>query len=355
MLTNLTIALDMMGGDYGPRSSIPAAVEAVNTHDNLTLILCGNEQVIQQELNKLDSLAHPRLIIRHCSQVVCNSDDPANALRNKKDSSMRIALELVKDGKAQACVSSGNTGALFAIAHYVLKMLPGIKRPALISSVPTQTKNPVYLLDLGANVHCDAQTLFQFGIMGSVVAREAQDIEKPKVSLLNIGSEEIKGHEGIKEAAQLMQKSPFINYTGYSEGSDIFSGKSDVIVCEGFVGNVALKTCEGIAKLIMHKLTKALKEHLFYKVAAFMLLPVIKKIYRRVNPDQYNGASLVGLRGIVVKSHGNATNSAFLAAINEAVREVERQLPEKINAAFEQVLKEQSQDPAPKKVEGTKA
>ncbi|GAP75759.1 MULTISPECIES: phosphate acyltransferase PlsX [Pseudoalteromonas] len=334
MQRSLTIALDMMGGDYGPRSSIPAAVEAVHLHPTLTLILCGNEQLLQEQLSQLDALQHPRLKIQHCTQIVTNADEPASALRNKKDASMRIALDLVKQGKAQACVSSGNTGALFAMAHYVLKMLPGIKRPALISSVPTETKKPVYLLDLGANVHCDAHTLYQFGIMGSVVARESQDIEHPRVSLLNIGSEDIKGHEGIKEAAQMMQKNPALNYTGYSEGSDIFSGKSDVIVCEGFVGNVALKTCEGIAKLIMHKMTRALKKHLLYRGLALILMPVIKKIYKKVNPDQYNGASLVGLRGIVVKSHGNASASAFLAAINEAVREVQRQLPEKIQTAF---------------------
>lgn len=334
MRTDLTIALDMMGGDYGPRSSIPAAIDAVNKHTQLTLILCGNEQTIAEQLSKLDALSHPRLVIQHCSEVVTNADEPAHALRNKKDSSMRVALNLVKEAKAQACVSAGNTGALFATAHYVLKMLCGVKRPALVTSVPTETKKPVYLLDLGANVHCDAQTLYEFGIMGSVVAASAQNIAEPKVSLLNIGSEDIKGHQGIKDAAQLMQQCPHINYIGYAEGNDIFTGKSDVIVCEGFVGNVALKTCEGIAKLIMKKMTRALQKHFFYKALAFLLLPVIKKLYKKVNPDQYNGASLVGLRGIVVKSHGNASASAFSAAIDEAVREVQRQLPEKIQAAF---------------------
>ncbi|MFY8272577.1 phosphate acyltransferase PlsX [Pseudoalteromonas sp. SSDWG2] len=341
MQRSLTIALDMMGGDYGPRSSIPAAVDAVHHHPTLTLILCGNETLIQEQLSNLDALEHPRLKIHHCTQIVTNADDPGHALRSKKDASMRVALNLVKSGEAQACVSSGNTGALFAMAHYVLKMLPGIKRPALISAVPTETKNPVYLLDLGANVHCDAPTLYQFGLMGSVVAREVQGIDQPKVSLLNIGSEDIKGHEGIKEAAKLMTRCDAINYTGYSEGSDIFSGKADVIVCEGFVGNVALKTCEGIAKLIMHKMTKALKKHLLYRGLALLLMPVLKKLYKKVNPDQYNGASLVGLRGIVVKSHGNASSSAFLAAINEAVKEVQRQLPEKIQAAFAEKIPKQ--------------
>ncbi|WP_419147919.1 phosphate acyltransferase PlsX [Pseudoalteromonas 'SMAR'] len=348
MLTNLTIALDMMGGDYGPRSSIPAAIAAVLKHPHLTLLLCGNQQVIEEALIKAKMLDHPRLQIIHCKEVVTNSCDPAQALRNKKQSSMRIALELVKSGQAQACVSSGNTGALFLMAHYVLKMLPGIRRPALISAVPTEKKQPVYLLDLGANVHCDADTLFQFGIMGSIVAGEALHCDAPKVCLLNIGAEEIKGHDGIKQAAKLMRASSFINYQGYCEGSDMFSGKADVIVCEGFVGNVALKTCEGIAKLIMHKFTKALKKHFFYKVLAFMLRPVIKKLYKRVNPDQYNGASLVGLRGIVVKSHGNATNKAFLAAIEEAAQEVQRKIPEKIQAVLEQAETEkQPSGPTP--------
>ncbi|AUJ70281.1 MULTISPECIES: phosphate acyltransferase PlsX [Pseudoalteromonas] len=337
MLTDLTIALDMMGGDYGPRSSIPAAIAAVLKHPNLNLILCGNQQVIESALTKANMLDHPRLKIKHCKEVVTNGCEPASALRNKKQSSMRIALDLVKSGEAQACVSSGNTGALFFMAHYVLKMLPGIKRPALISAVPTEKKQPVYLLDLGANVHCDPETLYQFGIMGSIVAGEALNIPSPKVCLLNIGSEEIKGHDGIKQAAKLMKSSSVINYQGYCEGSDMFSGKADVIVCEGFVGNVALKTCEGIAKLIMHKFSKALKKHFFYKALAFLLRPVIKKLYRRVNPDQYNGASLVGLRGIVVKSHGNATTKAFLAAIEEAAQEVQRKIPEKIQTVFAQV------------------
>ncbi|KZN68698.1 phosphate acyltransferase PlsX [Pseudoalteromonas luteoviolacea] len=337
MLTNLTIALDMMGGDYGPRSSIPAAILAVQKYPNLTLLLCGNEDVLRQALQKENHLEHPRLIVKHCEQVVTNNCEPAHALRNKRNSSMRIALDLVKAGQAQACVSSGNTGALLSMAHYVLKMLPGIKRPALITSMPTEKKQPVYLLDLGANVLCDPETLFQFAIMGSIVAGEALDIPHPKVSLLNIGAEDIKGHDGIKQAAKLMCECEHINYQGYSEGSDIFSGKSDVIVCEGFVGNIALKTCEGIAKLIMLKFTNALKKHFFYKVLAFLLRPVIKKLYKKVNPDQYNGASLVGLRGIVVKSHGNASNKAFLAAIDEAVREVNRRIPEKIQTAFEKM------------------
>ncbi|MCO7187141.1 MULTISPECIES: phosphate acyltransferase PlsX [unclassified Pseudoalteromonas] len=337
MHADLTIALDMMGGDYGPRSSIPAAIAAVEKHPRLILLLCGNRSVLEDALEKANALSHPRLIVKHCDEVVTNTCDPAQALRNKRNSSMRVALDLVKAGQAQACVSSGNTGALLSMAHYVLKMLPGIKRPALITSVPTEKKQPVYLLDLGANVQCDPETLLQFAIMGSIVAGAALKLDKPKVHLLNIGLEDIKGHDGIKQAAKLMQDCKVINYQGYCEGSDIFSGKSDVIVCEGFVGNVALKTCEGIAKLIMFKFTKALKKHLFYRCLAFLLRPVIKKLYKRVNPDQYNGASLVGLRGIVVKSHGNASKKAFMAAIEEAAREIDRRIPDKIRATFEEM------------------
>lgn len=343
MPNNLTIALDMMGGDYGPRSSIPAAVSAVKKFPSLTLLLCGDEKTISSSLQSLNFTDHPRLIIKHCTEVVSNTCEPAQALRNKKDSSMRVALDLVKSEEAQACVSAGNTGALLLTAHFVLKMLPGIKRPALISAVPTEKKQPVFLLDLGANVHCDAQTLFQFGIMGSIIADETCEGSKPKVCLLNIGSEDIKGYDTIKQAAGLMKESQYLNYIGFCEGSDMFSGKADVVVCEGFVGNVALKTCEGIAKLIMHKFTKALKKRLFYRLLALILSPIIKKLYKRVNPDQYNGASLVGLRGIVVKSHGNASNKAFLAAIEEAIREIEKQVPEKIQSTFEQIELEKAQ------------
>lgn len=336
-MSHLTIALDIMGGDYGPRSSLPAAVESVMHNERLSLILCGNETLIRTELEKLDALQHPRLKIKHCSEVVNNDDKPSMALRSKKDSSMRVALDLVKSGEAAACVSAGNTGALFAMAYCILKMLPGISRPALITSVPTEKPNPVYLLDLGANVTACPETLFDFAIMGSVVAEQSQGLSNPSIGLLNIGAEEIKGHEGIKKAAELFEQCEKLNYIGYCEGTDIFKGKADVIVCDGFVGNIALKTCEGIAKMIIHKLNKTLKKSIFYRFAAILMFPVLKKLYKKMNPDQYNGASLVGLRGIVVKSHGNAKAPAFLAAINEAVREVEKQLPEKIQAKFAEI------------------
>ena len=329
-MRNLTISLDMMGGDYGPRSTIPAAVAAISQHPQLHLILCGNCALLQSELSKRGVADHPQLTIKHCEQVVNMDEKPAGALRGKKDSSMRVALDLVHSGEAMACVSSGNTGALLAMAHYVLKMLPGIERPALISTLPTNGSRPVYLLDMGANVSCSAQVLFQFAVMGSVMAQAVEQLESPRVALLNMGEEAIKGSDQVKQAAQLLSETDKINYVGYVEGSDIFSGKVDVIVCEGFVGNVALKTCEGIAQLIIGKLQSTLNQSLMTRILGFMLMPALKKLYNGVNPDQYNGASLIGLGGIVVKSHGNASDVAFLNAINEAVCEVERQVPAKI-------------------------
>lgn len=337
-MRNLTISLDTMGGDIGPSSTIPAAVEAVEQFPNLTLILCGQQSVIEHHLKLKQAQNHPRLLIQHCEQLVSMDEKPALALRSKTDSSMRVSLNLVREGKAAACVSAGNTGALLAMAHYVLKMLPGIERPALISKLPTKGNKPVYLLDLGANVSCDSHILFQFGLMGSVVAEHEEALPEPKVALLNIGEEEIKGSDQIKQAAVLMQQASNINYVGYIEGSDIFSAKVDVIVCDGFVGNVALKTCEGIATLVIDKLKSNLKRHWGYRFLGFLLWPVLRKMLTLVNPEQYNGASLVGIRGIVVKSHGNASSSAFLSAIKEAIREVERQVPDKIKDKLEQSL-----------------
>jgi glycerol-3-phosphate acyltransferase PlsX len=341
-MRNLTISLDMMGGDYGPRSTIPAAIAAVQQFPQLHLILCGNSQYLQTELNKQDALNHPQFTIQHCDQVVNMDEKPAVALRSKRNSSMRIALDLVHSGKSMACVSSGNTGALLAMAHYVLKMLPGVERPALIATLPTNGNKPVYLLDLGANVTCDSEVLFQFAVMGAVMAEEVESIPSPKIALLNMGEEAIKGSDQIKHASRLLSETPSINYVGYIEGSDIFSGKADVVVCDGFVGNVALKTCEGIAKLIIVKLKHSLNKNLVSRFLGFLLLPALKKLYKRVNPDHYNGASLIGLNGIVVKSHGNASAIAFLNAIKEAVREVERQVPEKIKDKLEAVLIDKS-------------
>jgi len=330
-----------MGGDQGPFITISSAIMAINQQPNLHLILCGDEPIITATLASFnlsqETLAtHKQLSIFPTSQVVLMSDKPIVALRTKKDSSMRKALDLVHEGKAQACVSAGNTGALFSMAHFVLKNIPGVERPALISSLPTHDEDKhVFMLDLGANVFCDSHVLYQFGVMGSIMAEQVDGISQPRVALLNMGEESIKGSDHIKLAALELSENKEINYIGFIEGSDIFSNKADVIVCDGFVGNVALKTCEGVARLVYQKSKAAFSASLLAKLFGSLLKPSFKKLFKTMNPDQYNGASLIGLRGIVVKSHGNANSSAFLSAIEEAVKEVERQVPKKIKISFE--------------------
>jgi len=330
-----------MGGDQGPFITISSAIMAINKQPDLHLILCGDEPIITDILTRLkipqENLAtHKQLSILPTSQVVFMSDTPIVALRTKKDSSMRKALDLVHEGRAQACVSAGNTGALLSMAHFVLKNIPGVERPALISSLPTHDKDKhVFMLDLGANVFCDSHVLYQFGVMGSVMAEQVNGISKPRIALLNMGEEDIKGSDHIKLAAFELSENEDINYVGFIEGCDIFSNKADVIVCDGFVGNVALKTCEGVARLVYQKSKAAFSASLLGKLFGSLIKPSFKKLFKTMNPDQYNGASLIGLRGIVVKSHGNANAGAFLAAIEEAVKEVERQVPEKIKASLE--------------------
>ena len=339
---NLTLALDVMGGDQGPLVTIPSAIMAIKDLSNLHLILCGDETIITTELARLnisqENLAqHPQLSIFPTTEVVAMDEKPAFALRTKKNSSMRKALDLVYEGKAQACVSAGNTGALFSMAHFVLKTLPGVERPALISSLPTHDDDKnVFMLDLGANVFCDSHVLYQFGVMGSVMASQVDCIDKPRVALLNMGEEAIKGSDHIKLAALELSENKDINYIGFIEGSDIFSNKADVIVCDGFVGNVALKTCEGVARLVYKKSKTLFQQNILVKLLSFIVKPSLKKMFKSMNPDQYNGASLIGLRGIVVKSHGNANSTAFFSAIMEAVKEVDRQVPEKIKSSLEQ-------------------
>ncbi|MCH8538799.1 MAG: phosphate acyltransferase PlsX [Alkalimonas sp.] len=336
--TKINIALDMMGGDHGPLSTLPAAIIAVQENPRLHLTLCGDAELLQQQLQQAGFHNHPRLTLQHCTQHVSMAEKPASALRNKRDSSMRVALELVEQGQASACVSAGNTGALIAMAHFVLKMLPGVERPALISALPSKTSQPVYMLDLGATVNCNADTLFQFAVMGAVMSEEVESLSAPRVALLNMGEEEIKGSDQIKQASVQLAECEELNYVGYIEGNDIFSGKADVIICDGFVGNVALKTCEGVANLIMSRIRARLMSSFFGRITAKLAQSWFKSLAQGVNPDQYNGASLIGLRGIVVKSHGNASKEAFLSAIRQAVREVERQVPAKIKHRLEQVL-----------------
>ncbi|GAA0851900.1 phosphate acyltransferase PlsX [Aliiglaciecola litoralis] len=340
--SRLTIALDIMGGDNGPHVTLPAAVKALQQNSNLFVILCGDENIIGDMLGELDPDLTSRIEIQHCSEHVAMDELPSHALRNKKDSSMRRALERVECGDADACVSAGNTGALLAMAYHVLKTISGIDRPALVSALPTEGHHKLFLLDLGANVNCDSETLFQYAVMGSVLAEEVTGVSFPRVALLNVGEEQIKGNDQVKFTAKLLQDAPGINYTGFVEGNDIFTNCADVVVTDGFVGNIALKACEGLAKLVLEEAKRVSNQNLMTKILAKIALPLLRKIYLRVNPDQYNGASLIGLRGIVVKSHGNASSDAFLYAIKEALQEVHRQVPQKIKDKIESVLMERS-------------
>jgi glycerol-3-phosphate acyltransferase PlsX len=334
----ITIAIDAMGGDHGPSVTIPAAVNALKKYTNLKLIMVGNE-VVLQSLLLMHAYDATRLLIQHASEQVEMHELPSSALRNKKDSSMRVAINLVKDGQAQACVSAGNTGALMAIAKFVLKTLPGIDRPAIISTMPTvlQDKN-MRMLDLGANVDCTAENLVQFAVMGSVLASAVDNMPNPKVFLLNIGQEEIKGNEQVKQTAQLLASMRGINYCGYIEADSIYDGDADIIVCDGFVGNVALKATEGAAHLIGTLTKQAFMRNIFTKLLGAVVKPVLKPFTNRVDPARYNGATLIGLKGTVIKSHGGAKVNAFENAIHEALREVEKNIPERIQHEVAAIL-----------------
>ncbi|NRB24634.1 phosphate acyltransferase PlsX [Shewanella sp.] len=337
-MTNLTLALDAMGGDHGPHITVPATLQALRLSSFLRIILVGNEAEITPYLSQAEQSVRSRIEILHTTEVVSMSDRPVHALRNRKKSSMRLAIELVRDGQADACLSAGNTGALMAMSKVLLKTLPGIDRPALVSCLPAVNKTPVYLLDLGANVSCCSETLFQFAVMGSVLCEAVDKNPSPKVALLNVGIEESKGNDQVQQAGQLLQQSPQLNYVGFIEGNDLFSGNVDVIVCDGFVGNITLKTSEGIARLLVDQLEKGLKQGFFVRLMAKLISPRINSVLNQMNPDHYNGASLIGLRGIVVKSHGSADESAYLQAINLAVTEAQRRLPQMIEQRLESIL-----------------
>lgn len=329
-----------MGGDHGPHVLLSAAEKSLKQLPKLHLIICGHLSEYAHFKNELDTKLLSRVDFVDCDEVVTMSDKPTTALRKKKNSSMRKVIDLVQSGDAQACVSSGNTGALMAMAFYVLKTLPGISRPALISWLPKGQGKKVLLLDLGASVNCDAEGLFQYAVMGSVLAEQCSHIPSPKVALLNVGEEDIKGNTLVKHADQLLRDCPSVNYIGYVEGDQIFSGDADVVVTDGFTGNIALKSSEGIAKLVINEIKRATTETLFARILSKLALPLLKKLYQRMNPDQYNGASLIGLRGIVVKSHGNASAEACYYAIKQAYEEAENAVPDKIKTKIESVLME---------------
>ena len=322
----VTVAIDCMGGDYGPEVTVRAALEFVRKHEDVRAILVGVEEKVRPLLGDVDL---SRLIIRHASEVVAMDESPALAIRTKKDSSMRVALDLVKEGEADACVSAGNTGALMAISRFVLKMLPGIDRPAICAVLPT-TSGHVHMLDLGANVDCSPEHLLQFGIMGASLVGAIEHKERPSVGLLNIGEEDIKGNDVVKRAAELLKDSG-LNFVGNVEGDGLYKGEADVVVCDGFVGNVALKTSEGLAQMLGTFLREEFSRNLLTKLTALVALPVIKHFKRRVDHRRYNGASLLGLRGIVVKSHGSADAFSFGNALDRAADTVRNGVLERIS------------------------
>ncbi|MGD8483599.1 MAG: phosphate acyltransferase PlsX [Thioalkalispiraceae bacterium] len=334
----ITVALDAMGGDFGPAVVVPAALTALSRHSNLSLILVGQEEALEAALRNAGGSANDRLSIHHASQVVGSSELPSSALRSKKDSSMRVAINLVKEGKAQACVSAGNTGALMATARFVLKTLQGIDRPAICTALPTTTGH-IHVLDLGANVDSSAESLFEFAVMGSALVTAVDNIEQPTVGLLNIGEEEIKGNERVKEAARVLSESN-LNYIGYVEGDGIYQGACDVVVCDGFIGNVMLKTSEGVAKMITHYMKQEFKRNPLTLLAGLIASPILKAFKKRVDPREYNGASLLGLQGIVIKSHGSADSYSFSKAIDVTVLEIEKNVPALITKQLESQLVE---------------
>ena len=322
-----------MSGDLGPEVVVHAASVCLEKHSGLRLVLVGDEGILTGMVSRIIG-SNNRLTIHHASEVVGMSETPVDALRRKKNSSMRVAIDLVKDGTAEACVSAGNTGALMATAKFVLKMLPGIDRPAIIAELPA-IGGTVHMLDLGANTISDSQQLYQFAVMGSIVTGDIRRIERPRVALLNIGVEDTKGHDTVKDAAALLNASG-LNYIGFIEGNEIFSGKADVVVADGFTGNVALKTMEGTVGLASHYLRRAFTRNFLSRVQAFLAAPVLKRLRVEMDSRNYNGASLVGLNGIVIKSHGGADAYAFQHAIDTALVEVKNQVPSQIGNFMQQ-------------------
>jgi phosphate acyltransferase len=316
-----------MSGDLGAEVVVRAAYASLQNYTNLELILVGDHDELSDLVTRIVG-KEKRLRIVHASEVVGMSDGPADAIRRKKDSSMRISIDLVDSGEAQACVSAGNTGALMATAKFVLKMLPGIDRPAIIAELPS-VGGTLHMLDLGANTLCTAEHLFQFAVMGSIVTADITDIEAPRIALLNIGAEDTKGHDMVKEAAGMLTAST-LNYVGFIEGSDVFAGKADVVVTDGFTGNVALKTMEGTVGLMSEFLRRAFTRNWLAKMMAFTARPVLRRLARDADPRSFNGATLVGLNGIVIKSHGGADSYAFQHAIDTAIVEVRNQVPQQI-------------------------
>ena len=335
-LNNSTISIDSMGGDIGVDVTVPAAIEILKEFKHLNIILVGDEVSIKKKLALYSTSESQNIKIQHASQVVGMDEKPASALRGKKDSSMRVAINLVKSGAADACVSAGNTGALMATARFVLKMLPGIDRPAICSALPTETGH-THMLDLGANIDLSAEHLFEFAVMGSVLVSAIDEIDNPTIGLLNIGQEAMKGNDQVQQASALISNSN-LNYHGFIEGDDIYKGTVDVVVADGFVGNISLKTAEGVAKMISFYIKREFNRNWLTKLAGLIAMPVLNTFKNKLDTRKYNGASLLGLKGIVVKSHGSADIFSFSHAIKVAIAEIDNKVPERISKVLEKAL-----------------
>ncbi len=331
-----------MGGDFGPSVTIPAVINAFKEFPNVSFQLFGDPDLInlhiEESLQDEFIQSRNRLLVVESTDDVKMTDPPAVALKNKKTSSMRLALESIRDGRANACVSAGNTGALMAISRFVLKMLPGIDRPAIISAIPTLKNDHVYMLDLGANVECDEKRLTQFAIMGDQLAKCLDNLASPKVGLLNVGEEDNKGSEKLRQASQMINAIDSINYAGFVEGNQIFSGDYQVIVTDGFTGNNVLKTSEGLSHYLSHKIKLAFERNHWTRFCGFLAKPVIKALKNEINPEKYNGACLIGLRGIVIKSHGSANINATYCAIVEAINQSQQKIPQKIKEELQKLI-----------------
>ncbi|NRH26935.1 phosphate acyltransferase PlsX [Pseudomonas sp. MS19] len=330
------IAIDAMGGDFGPRCIVPASLDCLEEIPSLHLVLVGQASLIEELIAQRPGVDRARLHVQHASEVIAMDDAPAQVLRRKTDSSMRVALDMVQQGRANACVSAGNTGALMALSRFVLKTLPGIDRPAIVSAIPTNN-GFCHLLDLGANVDCSPEQLYQFAVMGSVAA-EVLGTPAPRVALLNVGTEMIKGNQQVKLAAQLLQEAGSVNYTGFIEGDGLYRGEADVVVCDGFVGNIVLKSSEGLVKMIALRIEAIFKRHWAGRLVGLVALPLLARVKNELAPAQYNGASLLGLQGIVVKSHGSAGRAGFKSAIRRALKEIEEDLPQRLSGKLEDLL-----------------
>jgi glycerol-3-phosphate acyltransferase PlsX len=325
-----------MGGDFGPHCIVQASLACLAAIPSLHLVLVGQSAILEELISRHPDVDRARLQIEHASEVITMAERPAQALRGKPDSSMRLALELVRAGRAQACVSAGNTGALMALSRYVLKTLPGIDRPAMVTAIPTSC-GPCHLLDLGANVDCSAEQLYQFALMG-VVASEAAGVVNPRVALLNVGTEDIKGSQQVKLAATLLQQAAGLNYIGFIEGDGLYRGEADVVVCDGFVGNILLKSSEGLAAMIGARIEALFRQSLLSRLVGALALPMLRRLKNELGPVQHNGASFLGLQGIVVKSHGSASPEAFQTAIRHALEEVQANLPQRLHGRLEHLL-----------------